>query len=196
MDRTVSEIAAANQQRARSILRELQIEELWRDAGADPRLVGSLRMGLLVNHRDIDLHLYSPEVRPEAGFAVMTRLAAAPRIRRIEYINLLDAADRCIEWHACYEDTAGLLWQIDMIHLQTAGPWDGYFERMADRIAAALTPETRDAILRLKYEMPEERRTPGIAYYMAVLRDGVRTRTEFETWLAAHPLTGIVTWMP
>ena len=83
-----------------------------------------------------------------------------------------------------------------MIHMQSGSPWDGYFEHMADRIAAALTPETRDAILRLKYETPDERKIPGIAYYMAVLRDGVRTWPQFETWLATHPLDGIIEWMP
>ena len=61
---------------------------------------------------------------------------------------------------------------------------------------STLTPETRDAILRLKYETPEDAHIPGIRYYMAVLRDGVRTREEFEAWLAATPAEGIIEWMP
>jgi len=36
----------------------------------------------------------------------------------------------------------------------------------------------------------------GIEYYQAVLRDGVGTYAEFEAWRAAHPVTGILEWMP
>ena len=190
------EFAAANSRRAHAIVRELRIEEIWRSAGAEPRPVGSLRMGLLVKHRDIDYHIYSPELRIADSFAAMARLAENPRIRRVEFADLLDAPDRCLEWHAQYLDRAGELWQIDMIHMQSGSPWDGYFEQMADRIAAALTPETRNAILRLKYETPDDSKIPGIAYYMAVLRDGVRTWPQFEAWLATHPLDGIIEWMP
>lgn len=190
------QLAAANRQRAHALIRDLRLEEIWRSAGADPRPVGSLRMGLLVRHLDIDYHIYSPVLRLSDSFAAMARLAENPRIRRIEFANLLDAPDRCLEWHAWYEDTDGRLWQIDMIHMQAGSPWDGWFEQAADRIAAALTPETREAILRLKYETPDERKIPGIAYYMAVLRDGVRTWPQLEAWLAAHPLDGIVEWMP
>ena len=172
-------LAAENQRRARAVLAELQAEAAWRSAGATPHLVGSLRTGLLMTHRDIDLHIYSPVLSPEGSFAAMARIARNPRIRRIEYANLLNAEDRCIEWHAQYADTEGDLWQIDMIH-----------------ISAALTDETRLAILRLKFETPATEHVPGIAYCMAVLRDGVRTRSEFEAWRAAHPLTGIAEWMP
>ena len=75
-------------------------------------------------------------------------------------------------------------------------PWAGYFERVADRIAAVLTPETREAILRLKYETPDGEKIPGIAYYRAVLADGVRSHAEFTVWLREHPVEGIVEWMP
>ena len=66
----------------------------------------------------------------------------------------------------------------------------------ADRIAAVLTDRTRETILRLKYETPEAEKIMGIEYYQAVLRDGVGTYTEFEAWRAAHPVTGILEWMP
>ena len=75
-------------------------------------------------------------------------------------------------------------------------PWAGYFERVADRIAAVLTPETREAILRLKSETPDGAKNPGIAYYKAVLADGVRSHAEFTAWLQEHPVEGIVTWIP
>ena len=75
-------------------------------------------------------------------------------------------------------------------------PWAGYFERVADRVAAVLTPETRDTILQLKYETSDEEHIPGIAYYRAVLEGGVRNCAEFMAWLQEHPVDGIVAWMP
>ena len=74
--------------------------------------------------------------------------------------------------------------------------YDGYFERVADRIAASLTEETREAILRLKYETPDEEHIPGIALYRAVIEGGVRSRDEIGSWLQANPVEGIVNWMP
>ena len=50
----ILEIAAANQQRAREVIRDTGLEAAWRAAGAEPNLVGSLRTGLLMKHRDID----------------------------------------------------------------------------------------------------------------------------------------------
>ena len=189
-------LAAENQRRARAVLAELQAEAAWRSAGATPHLVGSLRTGLLMTHRDIDLHIYSPVLSPEGSFAAMARIARNPRIRRIEYANLLDAEDRCIEWHAQYADTEGDLWQIDMIHMSVGSPWEGYFERVADRISAVLTDETRRAVLQIKYDTPDEVKIMGIEYYRAVLGDGVRTYAEFEAWRAANPVEGILEWMP
>ena len=118
------------------------------------------------------------------------------RIRSITFNNLLDAPDQCLEWHAWYADADDQLWQIDMIHMPRGSAYDGYFERVADRIAAVLTDRTRETILRLKYETPEAEKIMGIEYYQAVLRDGVGTYTEFEAWRAAHPVTGILEWMP
>lgn len=195
--KTILALAAGNQQRAREIIREMGLHEAWQAVGARTEEVGSLRSGLLCKHLDIDLHVYSPTpLRVERSFAAAARIAAHPRIRRMEYANLLDAEDRCLEWHAQYEDHDGRLWQIDMIHMAEGSPWAGYFERVADRIAAVLTPETREAILRLKYETPDGAKIPGIAYYKAVLADGVRSHAEFTAWLQEHPVEGIVTWIP
>lgn len=190
-------LAAANQRRAREILDELGLREAWRSVGARAEVVGSLRTGLLMKHLDIDLHIYSPApLRIGESFAAVARIAAKPGIRRVEYGNLLDAGDCCLEWHAQYEDRDGRTWQIDLIHMAEDSPWAGYFERVADRIAAVLTPERREAILRLKYETPDGEQIPGIAYYRAVLADGIRSYAEFTTWLREHPVDGIVTWIP
>lgn len=199
MDNTqeILTLAAANQRRAGEILDELRMRELWQEAGARAEVVGALRSGLLCRHLDIDLHVYSPApLRVEESFAAVARIARNPRIRRIEYGNLLDAEDCCLEWHAQYEDRDGRVWQIDMIHLEEGSPWAGYFERVADRIAAVLTAETREAILRLKYETPEGEKIPGIVYYRAVLEGGVRDAAAFENWLENHPAEGIMKWIP
>ena len=108
----ILEIAAANQQRAREVIRDTDLEAIWRSVGAEANLVGSLRTGLLMKHRDIDLHIYSSPLRVADSFAAMARLAENPRIRRIEYGNLLDAQDQCLEWHAWYADADERLWQI------------------------------------------------------------------------------------
>lgn len=192
----ILEIAAANQQRAREVIRDTDLETIWRSVGAEANLVGSLRTGLLMTHRDIDFHIYSSPLRLADSFAAMARLAENSRIRSITFNNLLDAPDQCLEWHAWYADADDRLWQIDMIHMPKGSAYDGYFERVADRIAAVLTDRTRETILRLKYETPEAEKIMGIEYYQAVLRDGVGTYAEFEAWRAANPVTGILEWMP
>ena len=70
------------------------------------------------------------------------------------------------------------------------------YERMADRISAALTETTRNTILRLKYETPDDEHIMGVEYYQAVIRDGVDTYARFEEWRRRNPVTGIVHWMP
>ena len=55
---------------------------------------------------------------------------------------------------AWFQDPDNELWQIDMIHIVKGSRYDGYFEKMAERITAVLTDETRQAILKLKYETP------------------------------------------
>ena len=192
----LSTLAAANQQRAQEVIRDSGIESIWRSVGAEPHLVGSLRTGLLITHRDIDFHIYSSPLRLEESFAAMAQLAADPAVGRIECRNLLATDEACVEWHATYRDRDGDEWQLDMIHIVRGSRYDGYFERVADRIAAALTPVTRRAILQLKYDTPDEVKIMGIEYYQAVLRDGVRTYAEFEAWRAANPVEGILEWMP
>ena len=192
----ILQIAEQNQQKARNIIRDTRLIEIWQSIGAEPRLVGSLKTGLLMKHRDIDFHIYSAPLTVSDSFAAMTRLAENPGIVQIQYGNLLDTSEECLEWHAWYADADDQLWQIDMIHMPKGSAYDGYFERVADRIAAVLTDQTRETILRLKYETPETEKIMGIEYYQAVLRDGVRTYAEFEAWRAANPVTGVLEWMP
>lgn len=196
MQERLIEIAQTNQLRAHEIIQELNLIPLWASINVEAHLVGSLRMGLLMKHLDIDLHLYSDPVSLADDFRIIARLAQNHRIKQIEYANLLDTEEACLEWHLHYEDPLNQMWQIDMIHILKGSRYDSYFEQMADRIVAALTDETRHTILQLKYETPESEKIMGIEYYQAVLRDGVKNYAEFETWRRQHPVTGIVTWMP
>ena len=190
------ETALRNTENAHQIIQKTGVIKLWESIGATVNPVGSLSMELLVKHLDIDLHLYTPTIEIGKDFSVMSRLAALPSIRKIEYGNLLATEERCLEWHAWYEADDGEIWQLDMIHIERGSRYDGYFERQARRIAAALTDETRNTILRLKWETPEEEKIAGIEYYQAVIRDGVRDYDSFMKWRKEHPLTGVVEWMP
>ena len=159
MQERLIEIAQINQQRAHEIIQELNLIPLWASIDVEAHLVGSLRMGLLMKHLDIDLHLYSDPVCLADDFRIIARLAQNPHIKRIEYVNLLDTEEACLEWHLHYEDPLNQMWQIDMIHILKGSRYDGYFEQMADRIVAALIDETRHTILQLKYETPESERS-------------------------------------
>lgn len=68
-------LAEENQQKARRLVAATRIVELWREAGAEVNLVGSLRTGLLMTHRDVDFHVYTPHPSPLDGIGVMARLA-------------------------------------------------------------------------------------------------------------------------
>lgn len=83
-----------------------------------------------------------------------------------------------------------------MIHIQEGSRYDGYFEKVAERISALLTDETRWAILKLKYDTPETEKILGMEYYQAVIRDGVRNYGEFIEWRKSHPVSGVVEWIP
>lgn len=195
-DSEILDLSGSNQRRAWDIIRRLDIMKIWADAGAEAHVVGSLAMGLIMTHRDIDIHVYSSPLTVEGSFAAMAKLAVNAAIKKIECRNLLDTDEACIEWHAWYDDGDGGPWQIDIIHILKGSRYDGFFERMAERIKAALTDETRLAILRLKAETPEDVHIMGVEYYQAVLRGGVRTLADFIRWRQEHPVTGIVEWMP
>ena len=66
-------------------------------------------------------------------------------------------------------------WQIDMIQILKGSQFDGYFEYVAERIKAVLTPETRRTIQELKYLTPDNEHIMGIEYYQAEISDNVRT---------------------
>lgn len=192
----IRKAAEEYQARAWEVIREARIVEAWQSIGAEINLVGSLKTGLLIRYLDIDFHTYLEPVDPATSFQAVAAIARNPRVRRIEYGNLLDAEDMCLEWHAWYEDPRGDTWQIDMIHIAKASRYAGYFERVADRINAVIDEEQRQAILSIKYAIPEDKKVMGVKIYMAVIRDGVRDYARFVEWEKSHPEEGIFSWMP
>ena len=192
----ILELAKRNQQKAWEIIEDTRIVRIWEGIGAKVNLVGSLRTGLLMKHRDIDFHIYTSPLELSDSFRAMAKLAENPSVKKIECANLLHTVEECVEWHAWFQEPEGELWQIDMIHIRKGSRYDGYFEKVAKRIAAVLTDETRRAILKLKYETPDTEKIMGVEYYQAVIQDGVRSYPEFEEWRRLHPVVGVVEWMP
>lgn len=191
----IRERSSAFGRRARQVLAESGLVAAWERAGCRVNVVGSLRMGLMASHRDVDLHVYSRKVTEACSFAVMAEIAKDPRVREIKCINGLHTGERCVAWHIFY-DFEGEVWQFDVIHIEEGSEYDGYFECMADRIAEVATAEQRDAILRLKFATPEGCDFHGVEYYEAVIADGVRTMEELERWVAAHRAKPPYYWIP
>lgn len=192
----ILDIAERNRQKAWKVIEDTQVVPAWESIGAEVNLVGSLKTGLLMKHRDIDFHVYTSPFSLSDSFRAMAKLAENPSVTKVEHVNLLDTDEACMEWHAWYRDAENELWQIDVIHIVKGSRYDGFFEKFAERLAAVLTEETRQTILRLKYETPETEKIMGVEYYQAVIRDGIRTYRDFMEWRKRHPTTGISTWMP
>ena len=55
--------------------REVNVIPIWESIGAQVNLVGSLRMGLLMKHRDIDFHIYTSSLSLTDSFRAMAKLA-------------------------------------------------------------------------------------------------------------------------
>lgn len=189
-------IADAMRKKALDVIDDLDLFGAWKSIGATVNLVGSLRTGLLINNRDIDCHIYTDPFSLADSFAAISRLAENRRIKTVNYANLLDAEDQCLEWHAVYEDQDGNNWKIDMIHILKGSTFDGYFEDVADRISKVLTPETRQAILEIKHAIPPEKKVMGILVYKAVIEGGIRDVDSFWKWKEQNPDEGIITWKP
>ena len=187
--------AGKNFEKALRIIEKSGVRQAWESIGATVNQVGSMAMGLLMKHRDIDFHIYTERLNISESFAVIQKICADPAVTRMEYRNLADTEEACLEFHIWFmQDDEE--WQIDMIQILKGSQFDGYFERVAERIKAVLTPETRRTILELKYLTPDNEHIMGIEYYQAVIADGIRSYPEFIQWRKTHPSNGIVNWCP
>ncbi|MGN0880427.1 MAG: GNAT family N-acetyltransferase [Oligosphaeraceae bacterium] len=182
---------------AEVLLRTHGILELWESLGARIRLVGSMRTGLMMGHRDIDLHLYTDTLDPRRTLDALAPLIAHPSTVKLTYRNLADTDEHCLEWHLFLKDDHGHTWQLDMIQILAGSRLDGFFEDIADAILDALTPDTRRAILALKRDARDaQSHDPGIVYCMAVLGANVRTPQQFRDWRTTVSPDDLIAWRP
>lgn len=191
-EKDILTLAKEYQDRARAVVAESGVLAAWKSIGAEINQVGSLRMGLLIKHLDIDFHIYTDQFSLADSFRAAHALAENPRVKRIWFMNGLDTDEKCVEWHAWYTDERGDEWQLDMIHIVKGSRYDGHFERVADKISARLTDTTRRAILEIKNAVPETEKIPGIEIYKAVLNHGVTDYAGLKEWRKNNPQTGIV----
>ena len=189
-------LAAENQQTAWQILKETGIVQTWEKAGATVNLVGSLKSGLLMKNRDIDMHIYTDKLSVSESFSIIQELAERLSLKEIHYKNLIDTEEECIEWHVLYEHNNRDTWKFDMIHIRKGSRYDGTVERVTDAITERLTPEIRKTILQLKQEIPEGIVIPGIEIYHAVFEGDVSSYEELEQWRKNHPLINSLDWLP
>jgi hypothetical protein len=91
-------------------------------------------------------------------------------------------------------EAVGAVWRLDMIHIRRGSAFDGVMERVTDAIIARLTPETREAILRIKCDAPAK--VMGIEVCYAVLELGLCTCEEFAAWKQANPKINLLGWRP
>ena len=188
-------LSLANQERAKRVLRSSNIANVWEQNGCRVNLIGSLRMGLLASHKDIDLHVYSKDITEESSFAIAAQIAKLPNVIEIKCINGLHTDEHCIAWHIFYKYEEDI-WQIDVIHIEEGTEYDGFFERMADRITEVMTIDQKYRILKLKFETPSDKDYHGVEYYEAVIGYGISNMEDFEVWVDEHRKKPIYYWIP
>ena len=190
------ELSRQMRQAASEVLTDLNITEHCKEVGGSLNIVGSLKTDLMLNHHDIDLHFYTSEPMIEKSFSFMKGLAENKAIKDIQYKNLIDTKEECIEWHLWYESEEGITWKLDIIHIRKGSFYDGFFEEVTDKVIQKLTPETKEIILRIKYELGEKSNVPGIQIYHAVLEHGIKNCADFIEWQKENPLDSILEWVP
>lgn len=189
-------LSEKNQQRAWQIIQDINIVSIWESMGATINLVGSLKTKLMMLNHDIDFHVYTSNFTLEDSFAAVAKLALHPSVKRVEFNNFLKEIDACVSWNVWIEDCDGEWWHIDIIHILKNSRYDGYFEKVAERINSIMTDEIRNTILKLKFQTPADTKIMGVEYYRAVIEGGVKTFEELNEWRKINPANGIVEWMP
>ena len=179
-DMDILELALHNQQTAWNILEHTGIIPAWERIGATVHLVGSLKSGLLAKSRDIDLHIYTDTLNIAASFSVMQELAERLSLKEIQFKNLIQTEEECIEWHAIYEDEDMNTWKFDMIHIRKGSKYDGVVEKVTAAITNQLTPEIKNTILQIKFDVPDGIQIPGIEIYHVVFVGGVCNYEELK----------------
>lgn len=192
----ILELALHNQQTAWKILEHTGIIPAWERIGATVHLVGSLKSGLLAKSKDIDLHIYTDKLDIAESFSVIQELAERLSLKEVQYKNLIQTEEECIEWHALYEDEKLNSWKFDMIHIRRNSKYDGVVENVTTAIMNRLTPEIKKTILQIKFDVPDGVMIPGIEIYHAVFTGGIRSYEELEQYRKTNPLINSLDWMP
>ena len=188
------ELSNRNTSAAQQVIKDTNLISIWQNHGARINPIGSLRIGVLAKHLDIDFHVYTPVLDIPQSFTIIAQIALNPSVKKIEFKNLSLTEECCFEWHLWYEDTDKRLWQIDIIQIQSGSLYDGYFERIADTIKASMTENMRETILKLKFETPDTLKISGIEYYKAVIQDHISSFDDFLQWHNTHSFNGIIEW--
>ena len=192
----INALAAAKQREALKVYVESGIPEIWETAGCMVNIIGSLKMGLLITHNDIDLHVYSKNITEESTFRIASGMSALPGVVDMTCINGLHTDEHCMAWHVKYRADDGEIWKFDIIHIEEGSQYDGFFENMAKRISETLTERQRETILRLKFETPQNEVIHGVEYYEGVIADNVDTIDELRKWVVAHRKKPPYYWIP
>ncbi|CAA9575142.1 MAG: hypothetical protein AVDCRST_MAG49-4075 [uncultured Thermomicrobiales bacterium] len=160
--------------------------------------VGSSVSGLMV-WRDLDFNVLCRDLSSRRAFESMRPLLAHPGVARVDYRSETGhrapaelRGDERYYFVTYLEVAAGATWKIDVSFWLSDAPRDQvpYIERLREQ----LTDETRLAILWIKDvwwrlpTYPDE--VGGFDVYEAVLRHGVRTPGQFDTYLRARGLPG------
>ncbi len=191
------ELSENNLQKAHKIIDELKIFQNWNDLDSACHLVGSVKTGLILHHRDIDFHVYSNDFSIDKSFAAIAAISNNAKIREAAYKNLLDAEDMCLEWHLQYEESPEEIWTIDIIHIKNESPYAGMVERVTDSINRVLTNDLRDKILKLKDECHQHNaRVMGIEIYEAVIEHHIHTLEGLTEWKNKRAKSDISLWEP
>lgn len=144
----VIEAQRQRQQAAAEILDELDLERRWSQF-ARPTFVGAMSYQLMVAP-DIDMEIFHDGPPPiEQAFDVMAACASNHAVRKVRFSNHLDDADQGIYWQLRLA-AGGEDWKIDMWLLREShpGPLSSW---LTEPMRAALTDETRRAILTIKH---------------------------------------------
>jgi hypothetical protein len=185
------------QAEASHVVAELGLPALLSRAGSVEQ-VGSSVSGLMV-WRDLDFNILCRDLTLERTFQVMRPLLTHPRVSRLDYRNETGhhapselRGDERYYFVIYYETATGDEWKIDASFWLSDAPRDqlAYIERLKKQ----LTAETRLAILWIKdvwrrlSTYPDE--VGGFDVYEAVLRHGVGTPAQFDTYLRERGLPG------
>lgn len=191
----ILELSKQRQDIAWRLIEEGRLLQLWEEIGGQVYIVGSLKSGLLI-HRDIDIHVYTKKVSIEESFSVMAKLAERLHLTSVQYGDLLDTEEECLEWHSLFEDSQKESWKLDLIHIRKGSKYDGVVEKVTQAITDKLTPEIQETILRIKYDMPKDALIPGIEVYHAVFTGNIKTYEELIHWRRNNPLKNSLDWLP